>query len=319
MSFSLDVKNEISRLISDDLDVQMMELSAMLRTSGALKIVGLNKLAFDITTENPAVARKIFIIIKNCFDINVEIQVNQNGRIKKNKIYYLSVSNEQGANLILKELGIINIEDDKIYFLDNIPSEMISKKENKRAYIRGAFLGSGSVTDPNKKYHMEFAITDIDFGKKLIKLLSSCGVSSKMIERKGTNVVYIKDSEKISDVLNIIGAHKALLELENIKAKKQILNDVNRQVNCEKANIDKIINTAARQIESIDYIVERKGIKYLPENLQKIAKLRKKYYDLDLLALGQKMKPPLGKSGVNYRLKKIDEIAEKLRESAERG
>lgn len=158
MSFSLDVKNELSRIFSEDREAQLAELSALIRTSGTLKIIGLNKLAFSIFTDNIAIARKTFALIKNCFNISIEIQIK---KIGTKQSYTLNISYDDGANEILKEVGIIEIEDSYIRLLENLPDKFFKNRENKRAYIRGMFLGSGSITNPLKMYHMEFASTDL--------------------------------------------------------------------------------------------------------------------------------------------------------------
>lgn len=317
MSFSANVKNELSRIPPANRESQLAELSALVRTTGSINIIGLNKLAFSIFTENPAIARRIFSLLKNAFEISVEIQVNNAGGQKKISQYQMYISNEQGANQILNEIGIVDITDGIIHLQNNIPQRIIAKKEAKRAYLRGAFLGCGSISDPQRMYHMEFTTTDTDYAKKLAKLLISYEIPAKIIQRKNLQVIYIKDSEKIADVLNLTGAHNALLQMESIKVNKQVRNDINRLVNCETANLSKTVNTSERQIESINYILEKKGLDYLPENLQEIALLRKKHFDMSLKELGEIMDKPLGKSGVNHRLKKIEEIAENLREKIE--
>lgn len=317
MSFSITVKNELARVFPGNKGEQLAELSALLRTTGAIRIVGLSKLAFSVSTENPAVARKIFLLIKKCFDINVEIQVNEGSGKKKNKTYELNVLNEQGANKILEEIGIIKMAKDGLHFLENVPQKLISEQDFKKAYIRGAFLGCGSMNNPQKLYHMEFTTTDMDFCKRLSKIIASYNIRAKILTRKNMHVIYIKDSEQISDILVLMGAHEAMLYMQNIKVQKEVINHVNRKVNCDTANIERTVKTAQRQIECIQYIKEQKGLSYLPKNLQEIAKLRLKYYDMSLIELGKKMKKPLGKSGVNHRLKKIEEIAAELKEKLE--
>ena len=317
MSFSVAAKNELARRRLEDKNLQIAELSALLRATGALRIVGLNKLAFSVTTDNPALARRIFLIIKSLFDISVQIQVNDAAGPKKNNLFYLQVSHEQGANRILEEIGIIETQEDGIHFLEDVPKRIVSKKEEKRAYLRGAFLGSGSITDPKKNYHLEFTVTDVDFGRKLIQLLSSFGIEAKTIQRKNMQVIYLKDSGKIIDVLTHIGAHASVLTFQTIKVQKQLKNDVQRQVNCETANFLKVIDTASRQVEAIKYLKKKRKLNQLPDNLREIAELRLKYKDKNLKELGEKLKPPLGKSGVNHRLKKIEEIANELKEKSE--
>lgn len=318
MSFSTAVKNELSRVVTEGRLPQLAELSALVRTTGSINLIGMNKLAFTIITENPAIARKIFQLLKNCFEINVEIQVNSHSGPKRTNLYQMYISNEQGANQILEEIGIVENLEGSIHIQEKIPANLLSKKESKRAYLRGVFLGCGSISDPQRMYHMEFTTTDLGYAQKLIKLLNSYEIPAKIIQRKNMHVVYIKDSEKIADVLNLTGAHNALLQMESIKVNKQVRNDINRLVNCETANLSKTVDTAERQIESIDYIISTKGLDYLPENLQEIARLRKTHFDLSLKELGEIMDKPLGKSGVNHRLRKIEAIAQDLKEQLDK-
>lgn len=318
MSFSVQVKNELARVISDNPQVQLSELSAIIRMSGTLKLMGFNKLSFVINTENPAIARKVFTLIKNCFGITVEIQVNRLSNLKKNNTYALSVTHDQGANDILEKVGIIEREDEKLSWVSTIPKNLVSRQDGRRAYLRGAFLGSGSISDPAKMYHLEFSTVNIEISHNLKRLINSYKLNAKIVTRKNNNVVYIKESEHITDMLNLMGAYNALMHLEDVKIKKQMRNDVNRLVNCETANLNKTVDTSIRQIDCIDYIIEKQGLDYLPENLHEIARLRVENPDMSLKELGEIMEKPLGKSGVNHRLKKIEMIAEELKEKIEK-
>ena len=318
MSFSAQVKNELARIIHENPQVQLSELSAIIRMSGTLKLMGFNKLSFVISTENPAIARKVFTLIKNCFGITVEIQVNRQSNLKRNNTYVLSVTYDQGANDILEKVGIIEKEGEHLSWVSTIPKHLVSRQDGKRAYLRGAFLGSGSVSDPAKMYHLEFSTVNIEISQNLRKLLNSYKLNAKIVTRKNNNVVYIKESEHITDLLNLMGAYNALMHLEDIKIKKQMRNDVNRLVNCETANLNKTVDTSMRQIECINYIMEKQGLDYLPENLHEIAMLRVENPDMSLKELGEIMETPLGKSGVNHRLKKIEMMAEELKEKIEK-
>ena len=318
MSFSAQVKNELARIIHENPQVQLSELSAIIRMSGTLKLMGFNKLSFVINTEIPAIARKVFTLIKNCFGITVEIQVNRQSNLKRNNTYVLSVTYDQGANDILEKVGIIEKEGEHLSWVSTIPKHLVSRQDGKRAYLRGAFLGSGSVSDPAKMYHLEFSTVNIEISQNLRKLLNSYKLNAKIVTRKNNNVVYIKESEHITDLLNLMGAYNALMHLEDIKIKKQMRNDVNRLVNCETANLNKTVDTSMRQIECINYIMEKQGLDYLPENLHEIAMLRVENPDMSLKELGEIMETPLGKSGVNHRLKKIEMIAEELKEKIEK-
>ncbi|MBP2026832.1 DNA-binding protein WhiA [Acetoanaerobium pronyense] len=314
MSFSMEVKNELSRIIADEEHVKIAELAALVRMSGSLKLMGFNKLSFKVVTENPAIARKVFSLLKSCFGIHVDIEVRKNKNLKKNNTYSLLVPYEQGANDILEKVGIIEKQGENVYIRSDIPDLIVKDEDSKRAYIRGAFLGGGSVSDPEKTYHVELVTLDEELSVYLMNLLNTYDFNAKIIPRKNTYVIYLKESNHISDFFNIMGAHNALFQLEDIKIKKQMRNDVNRIVNCETANLTKTVNAAMRQVESIKYIMQTVGLEYLPDNLREIAELRIEYDDLSLKELGEMLESPLGKSGVNHRLKKIEEIADKLRE-----
>ncbi|SHJ48836.1 DNA-binding protein WhiA [Tepidibacter formicigenes] len=312
MSFSTITKNELSRIISTKRCCNTAELAAIIRMSGTIQLMGFEKLNLKISTENPAIARKIFKLLKLCFNIHTEIMVKKNTNLKKNNNYILLVTNDMGARDVLREVGIL--DDSKKFLINNEIPDYIFKEDNcKKAYIRGAFLGGGSISDPEKTYHLEFVTNNEEFSVSLKNLINSLEFNSKIVVRKKNYVVYLKESEQISDLLNIMGAHKALLDLENVKIVKEMRNNVNRIVNCETANLSKTVNAAIRQIQNIEYIKNTIGIDALPNNLKEVAYLRTEYEDLSLKELGEMLNPPIGKSGVNHRLRKIEKIAEELK------
>ncbi len=312
MSFSAETKNELARILPENHCCSITELAALVRLAGSIQIVGYKKLNLKITTELNSVARKIFKLLKNNFGINTTISVNKNQVLKRNNSYVLLVTSEMGAEKLMKDLGIL-APGDGFYTVNKVPNELIKHDECVRAFIRGAFLGSGSISDPGKTYHMEFVTNNEDFAESLKDLINTLGFNCKIVARKNNYVVYLKESEQISDLLSIIGAHNALLSLQNTKIVKAMRNNVNRIVNCETANLSKTVNAAVRQVENIKLIQQSIGISSLPENLQEIARLRLEYEDMTLKELGEMLNPPIGKSGVNHRLRKIEEIANKLR------
>ena len=184
----------------------------------------------------------------------------------------------------------------------------------RRAYIRGAFISVGSVNDPEKNYHMEFVLANASSAEQLKDLINSFGLDAKVVERKEHFVVYLKEGEQIVDLLNIMEAPLALMDLENVRIMKEMRNDINRKVNCETANLNKVVGAAVKQLEDIEYIEEKIGLSSLPEQLEEIARLRLEYPDKSLKELGSFLSTPVGKSGVNHRLRKISNIAEALRE-----
>jgi DNA-binding protein WhiA len=197
-----------------------------------------------------------------------------------------------------------------------MPDRVVEKDCCKRAYLRGIFMGGGSVSDPERSYHLELTLHNKKYGEALSEFLMQIyGLESKHIVRKNNYVLYFKDGDQIVDFLNIIGAHSALLNFENVRIVKQMRNNVNRLVNCETANLNKVVDAALRQVKDIELIIERRGIESLPDNLRAVAEMRLENPDLSLKELGEQLDPPVGKSGVNHRLRKIEAIAETIREN----
>ena len=236
--------------------------------------------------------------------------------LKRNNSYVLIVTSEMGSENLLRELGILE-PGDGFYTVNKVPENLLQNEECIRSFIRGAFIGGGSISDPGKNYHMEFVTNNEDFAKSLKDLINKLGFNCKVVSRKNNFVVYLKESEQISDLLSIIGAHNALLSLQNTKIVKAMRNNVNRIVNCETANLSKTVNASVRQIENIKLIQDTIGISSLPENLQEIARIRLECEDMTLKELGEMLEPPIGKSGVNHRLRKIEDIANDLRSKQE--
>ena len=313
MSFSTDTKNELARILPEERSVAVAELAAIVKSAGSLQIAGYKKINLKILTELNSIARKVFKLLKNNFDINTTISINKNQMLKRNNSYVLTVTDEMGATELLRELGMLE-PGDGFFTVDKVPEKLVEQDECKRAFLRGAFLGGGSISDPDKSYHMEFVTNSEEFAISLKDLINSIGLNSKIVPRKSNYIVYLKESEQISDLLSVIGAHNALLSLQNTKILKEMRNNVNRIVNCETANLSKTVNAAVRQVEDINLIQRTIGISNLPNNLQEIAQIRVEYEDMTLKELGEMLDPPIGKSGVNHRLRKLGEIAEGLRE-----
>lgn len=313
MSFSTKTKDELARIEPEARRLQIAELSAIIRSSGTIQLSGNMQISLKVSTELNIIARKVFKILKNNFDINTSITVNKNQMLKRNNSYVLTVTPEMGASKLLVDLGIL--ESERSFMQRNdIPSELINEPKDANAYIRGVFLGAGSISDPEKNYHMEFVTNNEDYAYELSDLINSIGFNSKIVARKNNFVVYLKESEQISDLLTIMGANSAMLALQNVKAMKDMRNTVNRIVNCETANLSKTVDAAVRQVENILIIQKTIGISKLPKNLQDIALLRLENEDVTLKELGEMLDPPIGKSGVNHRFKKIEGIADRYRD-----
>ncbi|NMA82260.1 MAG: DNA-binding protein WhiA [Epulopiscium sp.] len=316
MSFSSNVKRELSRQIEIPRHCQIAEIAGIINMCG--KILDLSgNVSIKIQTENAAVARKSFTLLKKAFNINTEVLIRRNTQLKKNRSYILEVTDTDLAKKVLLATGIVTRQGEKLKKQLSIDPLLIQHTCCKRAYIRGAFLGGGSVSDPEKTYHLEFVNTTQTHSKQLQALINSFGMDAKTIPRKKNFIVYLKEGEQIVEILNIMEAHIALMDLENIRIIKEMRNNVNRMVNCETANLKKTVSAAVRQVEDITYIDQVLGLHNLPPQLEEVAQYRLQHQDASLKELGTYLNPPVGKSGVNHRLRKINEIAERLKE--ERG
>ncbi|MDD2553015.1 MAG: DNA-binding protein WhiA [Desulfotomaculaceae bacterium] len=310
MSFSTATKNELARVIGQRSCCRLAELSALIKMGGSVQISSGQRLSLHITTENAAVARKILSLVKSLFGLQTEVLVQRKKRLKKNYVYLIRVPFQQENNDILYRLGMV---DELGRLRDMAPRGLLRRECCRRAYLRGVFLGGGSVNRPEGNYHLEIITDNRLFAETISSLMNKCNLAAKSSLRKNRNVVYLKESEHIVRFLNIIGAHSALLNFENARIYKDVRNNINRLVNCETANLNKTVNAAVRQIENINLINNTLGLEKIPESLRETAELRLKYPGACLAELGKLMRSPLGKSGVNHRLRKIEEIAEKIR------
>ena len=308
MSFASETKKELTNLEIKPCCTQA-ELSALIRMNGSMSFSN-RKLIVDIQTENAAIARRIYTLIKKSYDVPVEQLVRKKMRLKKNNVYIVRLS--QRAKEILEDMKILG---EGFTFIHDIASDLVKKKCCKRSYLRGAFLAGGSVNNPEtSSYHLEIASLYKEHNDSLCELMNKFGLNSKTLERKKGYITYLKEAEKITEYLNIIGAVNALLRFEDVRIVRDMRNSVNRLVNCETANLNKTIGASIRQVENIRYINETVGLHILPEKLREIAELRLHYTDVTLKELGEMVSGgTISKSGINHRLRKIDEIAEKLR------
>ncbi len=298
MSFSLNVKNELTSDIPNARHCRIAELAAVTAMSAAAdgrRIV--------LQSENETVNDRFTSLYRKLFGKDPEAGTasEKTGR-KKTFITTLNAHESDGLKTMLK-MGD-----------DLIPNPMVYQQPCcKRAYLRGAFLACGSISDPEKDYHLEFVVDDHVRAEMLVDVIMAFDIDAKIIHRKKRNVVYLKDGEHIVDVLNIMGAHVCLMELENIRIVKEMRNSINRRVNCEAANIGKTIAASARQIEDIQYLNNTIGLDSLSEELRATAILRLQNPDASLAELGEKHDRRVGRSGVNHRLQKLSDMADRLR------
>ncbi len=299
-SFSHGVKKEISLLEVPLRHCAIAEICAVFNHCGSFDGENL-----FITTENILVAERAYKILKSLSSATPGINVKKLSKITNH--YNIFINDTNSSKKILKSAGLLTKKT-------NIDPLVLKSDCCKRAYIRDSFLCSGSVSNPEKGYHLEIMHPDSDYLTKLSKVINSFDLSSKVTKRKSHFILYIKEGEQIVDMLNIMGAHASLMEMENSRILKDLKNNVTRTVNCETANIEKVATAAAKQLEDINFLTAKIGLSALPENLQEIAMLRMKYPEASLKEIGEKMSEPIGKSGVNHRLRKISNIAEFYRQ-----
>lgn len=311
MSFSSSVKNEVARIKVSDKDEIISELSGMLPMCGSLKFNQFQELTLYFNTENASVARRIFSFLKNSYSENVEVIVSKSKQLKKNNIYAVTLKDTKMVKVLLSDLDFLRNEN--VFMPNYVVNSVLKDNRCKRAYIRGAFLGAGSITNPERSYHLELVSNNEDHARFLSQTINEFNLNSKIVRRKENYVIYLKEAEQISDFLTIIGAINSVLDFENIRVMKFMKNKVNRIVNCETANLNKTINASLKQVEDILYIEEIIGLENLPEPLREVAMLRVKNADSSLKEIGDMLEPPVGKSGINHRLNKIKKIASELR------
>lgn len=287
MSFSAEVKEELAKHISPARHCQMAELSAMLHYAGQYGLMEDGTLTIGFQSENEAVLRKGFTLLKKAYNIDTVI----------------GVKGQKKADL-LAIMGDLSGSAD---------TSLLKQACCRRAFIRGAFLSCGSISDPTKGYHLEFVCNNRTQAEQLQEIIGQFDIEAKIVCRKKYFVVYVKEGAGIVELLNIMEAHVALMNLENLRILKEMRNSINRRVNCEAANIQKTVQASTRQVEDIIYLRDYYGFSRLPDNLREMAEVRLAYPEAALKELGEYLSPPVGKSGVNHRLRKLSELAEKLR------
>ena len=313
MSFSSGVKDEISRELSHARHCQIAELSVLLGLCGEVIYNSMKQMNLKIVTENLAVARKVFTLLGKAYKILPEISVSR--RLKKqNCLYLIWISNHEDVLRILRATKLLSKNEDDLYKASLVNPVVIQQTCCKRGFLRGAFLSIGFMSDPEKGYHFEMVCTTFASANQIKEVMDGFDLEAKIIPRKNTWVVYLKEGSSIVDALNVMEAHIALMELENIRILREMRNTVNRKVNCETANINKTVSAAVKQKEDIEYLQRTRGLETLPKNLEEIARIRLLHPEATLKELGEFLTPAVGKSGVNHRLRKLSELAEEERE-----
>lgn len=307
LSFAAQTKKELT-MVEADACCERAELAALIRMNGTVQVSS-QKIVLDISTENAAIARRIYTLTKKMFSLHSELLVRKKMRLKKNNVYIVRIPHR--VQEILSQLYIVS---EGFQFTPGIDERIVENTCCKRAYLRGAFLAGGSVNNPEgASYHLEIASMYEEQCNALCNIVNDFELNARCIERKKGFILYMKEGEKIVELLSMIGAHQALFKFEDVRIMRDMRNSVNRIVNCETANLNKTIGAAVRQIENIRLLDKAVGLENLPEKLREVAEIRLQHPDLNLKEVGEMLQGNVSKSGVNHRLRKIGELADKIR------
>ena len=308
MSYASQVKKELTGLKVHK-DNAKAELMALIRMNGSIGIAN-QQMVLSVQTESPAIARRIYSLLKDFFQVESDIVVRRKMKLKKNNTYVVRL--RYHVQSLLTELGIL----DGFHIMERVPMELLKDDLMIQSYLRGAFLAGGSVNNPEtSRYHLEIYSLYEEHNEMIAEMINHFQLNARTTSRRIGYIVYLKEAEKIADFLQLIGATNSMLEFENIRIVRDMRNSVNRLVNCENANMDKVVNAANRQVENIQFIDRHVGLNNIPEKLREIALTRLSHPEVSLKELGELVPGgPISKSGVNHRLRKLNTYADKIRE-----
>lgn len=311
MSYTITIKEEISE-IKNTKSEMIAELSGYIRNNGTITD---NKIA--ITTENKFLVERVTNHLKNLYDVTPKIEIIENLNFSKNDLYQITIENN--LKVILKDLCIFDEENN---YIETVPTYLIGANEEIRAYIRGVFFATGSINDPKtSRYHMELLVSRPEEAVFVQRLLNIFDLNAKILNREKGYMIYIKEAEKISDFIKIIGANKAVMYYENVRVYRDQKNKTNRLNNCEQANMDRIFETANEQLEQIKIIEENDGLMLLDDKTKEALEYRKKYPEASLKELAEiislETTKSITKSGLNHRMRKIKDLAQRLQKNCQ--
>jgi conserved hypothetical protein len=306
VSYASEVKQELTKLVVHP-EHARVELSALMRMNGSLSLQN-HHFVLTAQTENAAIARRIFSLIKQKYGMESELLVRKKMKLKKNNQYLVRL--KRHTNEVLTDLDIL--DESGLSINTDVPEEVLNEDQRMRSYLRGAFLATGSVNNPEtSRYHLEIYSLYEDHNEGIAQMMNYFHLNARTTKRRNGYIVYLKEAEKIADFLQLIGATNSMLKFEDIRIVRDMRNSVNRLVNCENANINKTVAAAERQIENIKHLQATVGLDSLPDKLQEIAVLRLENPEVSLKELGDMVPSgPISKSGINHRLRKLNELAE---------
>jgi len=309
VSFTAEVKEELSRVMPTRNCCPRAELSALMRVEGTIHIAGGERYRLEMATETAPVARKAIKLMHSLYGLATELTVRRSVLHKTNN-YLITVPSQPSLAPALTDLGIL---DDSMGLAYGVPARLVRKDCCAVSYLRGAFLGGGFVADPHGDFHFELTAETEQYARDLVGLMSRFGISARVTRRRGLYAVYLKGAEPIVNFLALVGAHRALLRTEDVRILKSMRNDVNRLVNAETANVQKSADAALSQVEDIRFVVDMHGLEWLPPALRELAQLRLDHPDVSIRELGEFAQPPLSKSAVYHRIRRIEALAADMR------
>lgn len=306
MSFNADVKEELARVAPTCSHCERALLAALIRIEGTLFISG-GRHRLEVATDTPSVARLAWRLLHEGYSLHTELTTRRSV-LHKTPNYLIDVPAQEGLTAALEDMGVL---DDGALRLGVAP-QLVSKQCCEAAYLRGAFLGSGFVSDPRGDFHFEVTVESEEMAAGLVGILESRGINARYIQRRSSYIVYLKSGEAILRFLALAGAHQSALAMENARVVKSVRNEVNRQTNAEVANQNKAAAASVDQIYAMRRVLEAYGVDRLPQGLQEVIRLRVKYPDATLKELGEHADPPLSKSAVYHRIRRIEAMAQEL-------
>jgi DNA-binding protein WhiA len=312
MTFSKDTKDELAHIVPEKNCCVLAEIAGFIRVCGTIKLMGGGKFKVVLTTEHNAVARHYKTLIKAYFDVDPTVEIGRSQAINKGKVYLMTLGPEELSEQVLRETGILMLRGGMNYISDGIYEGLIKTKCCRKAYLRGLFLGTGTLSNPEKGYQFEIVCDSEILAGDVKRLINGfIDIHAKVVVRKGQYVVYIKAAAQILDLLAIMGAHSQYFAFEDIRMKKELVNRANRIQNCDQANIDKTVMASEKQISDIRAVTAHGGMDILPKKLREIALLRLENPDASMTEIGAMLEPQLKKAGVNNRFARIAEMAKK--------
>ena len=311
-SFSAQVKEELIHLPLGKSCCMLSEISAMTQTSGHLAFRGGGWLSVSYRLDHAGAARRLFLLLKKRLGVSPTLHFIQSAQLGGRRTCVLTLNGEDTRTLLNALHMAETDEEGQLHLKRMVPRHPMTRQCCRKAFLRGAFLGAGTVTNPEKGYHFEWSSEDDQLSGTLEKLLEKCQLPFHLYERNGRRVTYLKGAQEIADLLALMGAAQSVLNMENIRIRKQLRASAVRAANCDEHNGEKMVDAALRQAEAIRRIILKMGLYTLPPALREMARLRLENPELSLKELGEALDPPVGKSGVNHRMRRLMEIAATL-------